>query len=50
MRRLVGPLGPPVNNPDYEEEFLVAECLESATFEHPDAKLKTQFIRVGTLR
>ncbi len=31
-------------------EFLVAETLESTTFEHPDTKLETQFIKVGTLR
>ena len=49
IRRLIGPLGPPVN-PDYEEEFVVAEHLESTTFEHPDTKLGTQFIKVGTLR
>lgn len=50
IRRLVGPLGPPINNPDYQEEFLIAEHLESTTFEHPDTKLETQFIKVGTLR
>jgi serine/threonine protein kinase len=49
IQRLVGPLDPPVN-PDYEEEFLVAEQLESTTFEHPDTKLETKFIKVGTLR
>lgn len=36
--RLVGPLRPPVNNPDYEEEFQLAEHLESANFEHPHTK------------
>ena len=49
IRRLIGPLGPPVNNSEYEEEFLVAEELGS-TFEHPDTKVETQFITVGTLR
>ena len=49
IRRLSGPLDPPVN-PDYEDEFLVAEHLESTTYEHPDTKLETQFIKVGTLR
>lgn len=49
IRRLIGPLGPPVNNAEYEEEFLVAEELGS-TFEHPDTKVETQFITVGTLR
>jgi len=50
IRRLIGPLDPPVNNPDYEEEFLVAEHLESTTFQHPDTELETKFIKVGTLR
>lgn len=50
IQRLIGPLGPPVGNPAYEEEFLMAEHLESTTFEHPDTKLETQFINVGTLR
>ncbi|KAI4209034.1 MAG: hypothetical protein LQ351_007982 [Letrouitia transgressa] len=50
IRRLIGPLNPPINNPDYQEEFLLAEHLESTTFEHPDTKLETQFIKVGTLR
>lgn len=49
LRRLVGPLDPPVDNPDYQEEFLVAEHLESTTFVHPDTKLETQFLKVGTL-
>ena len=49
IRRLSGPLDPPVN-PDYEDEFLVAEHLESTTYERPDTKLETQFIKVGTLR
>lgn len=50
IRRLIGPLDPPVNNPDYEEEFLVAEHIESTTFQHPDTRLETKFIKVGTLR
>ena len=49
IRRLSGPLDPPAN-PDYEDEFLVAEHLESTTYERPDTKLETQFIKVGTLR
>jgi len=47
---LIGPLDPPVNNTDYEEEFLVAEHHESTTFQQPDTKLETRFIKVGTLR
>lgn len=50
IRRLIGPLNPPINNPDYQEEFLLAEYLESTSFEHPVTKLETQFIKVGTLR
>ena len=49
IRRLIGPLNPPINNPDYQEEFLLADHLESTSFEHPDTKLETQFIKVGTL-
>lgn len=50
IRRLVGPLGSPVDNPDYQEEFLVADYLESTTFKHPDTNLETRFIEVGNLR
>jgi serine/threonine protein kinase len=50
IQRLIGPLGPPVNNTTYVDEFLIAEHLESTTFEHPDTNLETQFITVGTLR
>ncbi|KAJ9226789.1 hypothetical protein DTO027B5_1875 [Paecilomyces variotii] len=50
IRRLVGPFGPPVNNPDYEEEFFIAEYLESTTFSHPDTGAETPFIKVGSLR
>lgn len=49
IRRLVGPLGPPVN-PEYEDDFWVGEHLETTTFMHPDTNLETQFIKVGTLR
>lgn len=49
IRRLVGPLDPQIN-PDFEEDFLVAEYLESNTFIHPDTKLETRFLNVGTLR
>lgn len=50
IRRLVGPLSPPVDNTSYQEEFLVAEHLETNSFIHPDTKLETPFIRVGKLR
>lgn len=50
IQRLVGPLEPSVETPAYEEEFLIAQHLESTMFEHPYTKLATQFINVGTLR
>jgi len=50
IRRLIGPLDPPVNNSDYQKAFSLAEILESITIEHPDTKLETHLIRVGTLR
>ncbi|KAJ9296735.1 hypothetical protein DTO271G3_4934 [Paecilomyces variotii] len=50
IRRLVGPFGPPVNNPDYEEEFFIAEHLESMTFSHPETGAETPLIKVGSLR
>ncbi|GIK02900.1 hypothetical protein Aspvir_006963 [Aspergillus viridinutans] len=50
IRRLVGPIGPPISNRDYEEEFFIAEHLESSTFKHPDTGLETPFIKVGSLR
>ena len=50
IRRLIGPLDPPIDNPDYQDEFAVAEVLESTTFEHPDTKMETRYITVGTLR
>jgi serine/threonine protein kinase len=49
IRRLIGPLDPPVK-PEYEEDFFIAEHLESSTFVHPDTKLETPFITSGTLR
>ena len=50
IRRLIGPLDPPIDRSEYREEFLLAEHLESSSFEHPDTKLETQFIKLGTLR
>jgi serine/threonine protein kinase len=50
IRRLVEPLDPPVGNPDYEEEFFVAEHLESTTFNHRETGVETPFIQVGSLR
>lgn len=50
VRRLVGPLGPPANNPDYEEEFVLAEHLDLTTFTHRDTGTETPFVKVGSLR
>ena len=49
MRRLVGSIDPPVNS-KYEEEFALAEYLETSSFTHRDDSLERQFITVGTLR
>ena len=49
IRRLVGPLDPQVNA-EFEEDFAVAEYLESNTFIHPETQLKIRFLNVGTLR
>lgn len=49
IRRLIGPLDPQTN-PEFEEDFAVAEYLESNTFEHPETKSNVQFLNVGTLR
>ncbi|KAF7866775.1 hypothetical protein EAF04_005617 [Stromatinia cepivora] len=49
IQRLVGPVEAPVN-PDYEDEFLVADHLETTSFIHPDTNLKTRFIKNDTLR
>ena len=49
IRRLVGPMGPPVDS-NYEEEFGLAEYLETNSFRDPDEASDRQFITVGTLR
>ena len=49
IRRLVGPVEPPVDS-KYEEEFAVAEYLETNTFRYQDDSSETPFITVGTLR
>ena len=48
VRRLLGPIEPPVDS-KYEEEFAVAEYLETSTFRHQD-DWERQLITVGTLR
>jgi serine/threonine protein kinase len=50
IHRLIGLLDPPIDDPTYEEEFWMAANLLTTTYEHPDTKLETQLITVGTLR
>lgn len=49
IRRLVGPIEPPVDS-KYEEEFALAEYLETSTFRHQNDSSERQFITVSTLR
>lgn len=49
LQRLVGPIDLYVNSA-YQENFLLADYLESNTYIHPHTKLETQYIRRGTLR
>lgn len=48
IRRLIGPLDPPVHS-DYDEEFEMAEYLETSTFRNQDDSSERRFINVGTL-
>lgn len=49
--RLVGPIGrPDPSKIAINEEFIVAEWLESSTFVRPETGLEEQFIKVGTIR
>lgn len=49
IRRLVGPMGSLVDS-EYEEEFALAQYLETSSFKHEDGSFERQFITVGTLR
>ena len=49
IRGPVGPIEPPVGS-RYEEEFALAEYLETSTFRHQDDFSERQFITVATLR
>lgn len=49
IRRLVGPIEPPVDS-KYGEEFKLAEYLEMSTFKHQSDSSEKRFITVGTLR
>ncbi len=50
ISRLVAPLGPPVENLEYESEFLTASELSMGTYIAPDSGGPVPFINVGTLR
>ena len=48
--RLVGPLGPPVQNPDYELEFRMASEISTGTYIDPESGGPVPYIDMGTLR
>ncbi|KAL9123604.1 MAG: hypothetical protein Q9217_006979 [Psora testacea] len=48
--RLIGPLGPPVQNPEYESEFRMAGELSMGTYIHPEIDGPVPYIDVSTLR
>ena len=50
IRRLIGPLDPPINNIEYQKEFKTAEILDSTAFQNRDTKQETQYFSAGTLR
>ena len=49
IRRLVGPIEPPVDS-NHEEEFALAEYLETGSFRREDDSPERQFIIIGNLR
>ncbi|KAI9755845.1 MAG: hypothetical protein M4579_004127 [Chaenotheca gracillima] len=49
IKRLIGPLGPPVK-PEFEEEFAVADILESETYQPTGSAEPVPFITLGTIR
>lgn len=48
--RLIGPLGAPLQNPEYESEFRMAGELSMGTYIHPEMDGPVPYIDVGTLR
>lgn len=48
--RLIGPLGPPVENLEYESEFRIANEMALGTCIDPGIDGPVPFIQVGTLR
>lgn len=49
IQRLVGKIGPPIENEDFQMEFAVAEHLDG-TYVDPDTNVEGPYIKVGTLR
>ncbi len=49
IQRLVGPLGAPIKA-EFEEEFALADFLESETFQRSEPSEPAPFIDVGSLR
>ncbi|KAL9136051.1 MAG: hypothetical protein Q9175_002738 [Cornicularia normoerica] len=48
--RLVGPLGPPVQNPEYESIFSMADEMSTGTYIHPAIDGPVPYIDMGALR
>ena len=48
--RLIGPLGPPVQNPEYESEFHMAGDLSTGTYIDPEIDGPAHIMDVSTLR
>ena len=48
--RLVGPLGPPVQNPEYESIFSMADEMSTGTYIDPAIDGPVPYIDMGTLR
>ena len=48
--RLIGPLGPPIQTPEYESEFLTANELSVGTYISPEIDGLVPYIDVGSLR
>ena len=48
--RLIGPLGPPVQAPEYESEFRIANELSTGTYIDPEIDGPVPYIHVSSLR
>lgn len=49
IARLVGPVGQP-RNPEYNDDFALAEYFAGETFTHPETGVVQKYIKVGTIR